>query len=333
MPESAMHVSEVWYGESTAAALARAALAPASWLYGLGWQAYLGLYRLGIKEPKAPHVPVVCIGNLTVGGSGKTPLTIHVAELLMQSGYQVAISCSGYGSPASAAAQLAPDGPLSARQWGDETAVIRWAIPEVPLIVGRRRVLAAQVCAEMFPGAVLVLDDGFQHLPLRKHVSIVIDPPTPNHLCLPAGPYREPVRNRKRADLVLPGRMELVGEITGFANAHTGKRVGTPSAAWVVCALGRPAAFLESLERSGVRVLNALLMPDHDPLLAGNLFDSIPEREAVVVTAKDWVKLREREDLGSRRIVVAEYKAWVEPGIDFALWLKGKLDEISPQRA
>jgi tetraacyldisaccharide 4'-kinase len=328
-----MHVSEVWYGESTGAAVARALLAPASWLYSAGWQIYLTTYKLGFKKPKTPHVPVVCIGNLTVGGSGKTPLTIHVAELLMQSGYEVVISCSGYGSPAAEAARFAPDGPLSAKEWGDETAVIRWAIPEAPLIVGRRRVLAAELCRERYPRAVLLLDDGFQHLPLRKHLSIVIDPPTPNHYCLPAGPYREPVRNRKRADLVVPGKMDLHGKITGFLEAKTGKRVGPPRSGWAVCALGRPMAFLESLSRSGVEVVAASLLPDHDPLLAGNLFDSIPEGETIVVTAKDWVKLRERDDLGKRRILVAEYSAWIEPGIDFALWLKGKIDEVSAQRA
>jgi len=180
--------SEMWERLSVATIV----LSPFAGLYALGWLGYEATYRWGLKRPSAPHHPVVCVGNLTVGGTGKTPTTRYLAELLLGMGREVVASCSGYGSAAAEAAQVAPMGPLSAHTWGDEAALLRYSLPEVPLIVGRRRVLAAELCHQHYPRAVLLMDDGFQHLPLAKDVAIVLDPPRRNRLCLPAGPYREP---------------------------------------------------------------------------------------------------------------------------------------------
>src|SRR4051794_30361708 len=118
-----MHPEELWTSPEFKAQLLRTLLTPASWGYALGWQAYLAMYQLGFKKAKAPHRPIVCVGNLLVGGTGKTPVTIHISDLLTGLGHQVVISCSGYGSPASEAACLAPKGPLSASEWGDEAAL------------------------------------------------------------------------------------------------------------------------------------------------------------------------------------------------------------------
>ena len=117
-----MHLEGIWNGRSVLAALARCTLWPLSVLYAFGWRAYRAVYDLGLKTAREPHRPIVCIGNLTVGGSGKTPVAIHVVELLRELGFEVAISCSGYGSPASQEATVAPEGNMSARDWGDEPA-------------------------------------------------------------------------------------------------------------------------------------------------------------------------------------------------------------------
>src|SRR5687768_508249 len=99
-----MHPSEVWYGQSLGARLARAALTPVSWLYAGGWLAYRSAYDLGLKRPTEPHRAVICVGNLLVGGSGKTPVTLHIAEVLRDMGRQIVISASGYGGPRAEAA-------------------------------------------------------------------------------------------------------------------------------------------------------------------------------------------------------------------------------------
>ncbi|HVL40476.1 MAG TPA: tetraacyldisaccharide 4'-kinase, partial [Fimbriimonadaceae bacterium] len=204
-----MRAEEIWYGDGWKPAAVRTLLTPLSWLYTLGWQSYLGMYRLGLKRPQEPHRPVLCVGNLVVGGSGKSPLVLHLARLLRNLGQDVVVSASGYGSPRAAGASVAPDGPLDPAEWGDEPAMLRWLQPDLPIVVGRRRVLAAQLVARSWPGSVMLMDDGFQHLPLHKHLTLLLDPDIPNSQTLPAGPYREPRVNRSRADLVLPGAFRV----------------------------------------------------------------------------------------------------------------------------
>lgn len=326
---SEVRAEDVWYGEGLGPAAARSVLTPLSWLYAGGWQAYLGLYRFGLKKASEPHVPVICVGNLVVGGSGKSPLTLYLARFLREMGRSVVISCSGYGSPRAEAASLAPDAELDAAEWGDEPAMIRMLMPDVPLVVGRRRVLAAELVARQFPDAVMLMDDGFQHLPLKKHLSIVLDPPQAvNARTLPAGPYREPRRNRSRADLVLPGEFKAVMQPLVFADPLSWRDVDVPRNAVPLCALGQPDGFLMLLKIAGVDIGPAVLLPDHDPLTAGNLLSRLPVERPIVTTAKDWVKLRSRPDVGSRRFVVALRQDRIEPESEFRDWLAARLDEI-----
>lgn len=322
-----MNVHEVWFGDSIQASLLRGLLWPASALYGLGWKAYLGLYRLGLKHAAKPHSPIVCIGNFTVGGSGKSPATLHVAEVLRELGFPVVIGLSGYGSPKAEGATVAPDGELDAAEWGDEPAMVRWLMPDIPLIVGRRRVRAAELCAERFPDAVLLMDDGLQHMPLSIDIRIALDERHPkNRFLLPAGPYREP-RSAKRADLILPAEFEAVAAPVALVMPNGDPVLGVSEEVQVLCALGRPDRFLDALERAGLRVGRKLLLTDHDPLAAGTLWDSFEPEKPIVVTAKDWVKLRGRSDLASRRIWIARHSVRIEPAEAFKRWLNEKTSE------
>ncbi len=307
---------DFWESPALSARLGRGALTPLSWLYAGGWQAYLWIYRLGIKKAAEPHRPVLCVGNLQAGGSGKSPLVRHLVDVLQEMGHEVVISCSGYGAPRAEAASLAPEGDLDAAEWGDEPAMLRSQLPDVPLVVGRRRVLAAALVHEHHPAAVMLMDDGFQHLPLKKTVSLVLDPSDPpNRRCLPAGPYREPWRNRSRADAVLPGRFRIVEEGPWLDEPW-------PERFAVLCALGQPSRFLASLPHPPEETH---LLPDHDPLTAGTLFDAMDPALPVVVTAKDWAKLRARKDLAGRTILVARHAVRVEPAEPFREWLAERL--------
>ena len=149
-----MNWNDVWWGKTFAARAARVALAPASWVYAAGWTGYLSLYSSGIKKASHPHTPILCVGNLVVGGSGKSPLILALVNYLRGSGRGVVVGCSGYGSPASESAKLAPEGPLDALEWGDEPAMFRWLVSDLPLVVGRHRVRAAEICAANFPGSL-----------------------------------------------------------------------------------------------------------------------------------------------------------------------------------
>ncbi len=312
------------------------ALAPLSGLYALGWLSYQAVYALGLKRAARPHSPVVCVGNLLVGGAGKTPLTLAVASLLKELGRKVCISASAYGFERSHGATLAPDGPLRASEWGDEGAMIRWFAPDVPIILGRDRVEAARLCHERHPDAVMLMDDGYQHLRLATDVRIVIDPPgLKNRLAMPAGPYREPRRiGLRRASVVLPGRFQLV---------RSPLRLFTPEglvddrtqlqglAVNLLSAVARPQRLVASVREAGAEIRGVRLLSDHDPLTAGTLLDGLDPDVALLVTAKDWVKLRERSDLGARKILVASYDLTVEPRAAFRSWLGERIDEVQPQ--
>lgn len=322
-----MHWSEVWEGRSVGATAARALLLPASWLYEAGWRAYRATYDLGLKKAREPHKPIFCVGNLTVGGSGKSPVTMHLADVIAGLGRKVVLSCSGYGSPASEAARMAPDGPLSPMEWGDEPAMFRWLRPELPVVVGRNRVRAAELCHQEFPDAVMLMDDGFQHLPLRKHLTMLLMDQGRNRHCLPAGPYREPFSFQSRADLVLPGDFSVVAEPMTVQSAEGEPLL--PTRVRSLCAIGSPGRFFAALESAGYCLEASKALPDHDRLDAGNLFEGWPEKDPVVVTAKDWVKLRERRDIVKRTIWIARQDVAIEPQAAFQQWIESRLNELS----
>ncbi len=323
-----MHPSELWEGPSILPKVARVLLSPLSLLYAVGWECYLAVYRTGLKRAKHPHSPVLCVGNLVSGGVGKTPVVAHLVEVLRQLEFEVVISASGYGSPRAEAAAVAPSGPLDAREWGDEPALLRTRFPNLPIIVGRRRVLAAELCAQEFPKAVLLLDDGFQHLPLKKDLSIVLDPERPmNRMCLPAGPYREPRWNRSRADLVLPGNYKVVEQPLRVRNVQ-GAEEPFPKEAALLCALGNPGRVLDSVRNLGIEVVSTHFRPDHDPLAEPNLVSDLPKHVPVLITQKDWVKLQNRSDVSQRKFLILDYNVIIEPAEPFRVWLRDKLHAI-----
>jgi len=323
-----MRPDEIWEGRGPAETAVRTALTPLSWLYAFGWQVYLSSYRIGFKTAKEPHRPVICVGNLVTGGSGKSPVTLCLARVLSSMGKQVVIGCSGYGAEHSANAEIAPDGPLAAGLWGDEPAMFRWLLPDVPLVVGRNRVMAAERVHQRYPEAVLLMDDGFQHLPLKKQATLILDEPSPNTKCMPAGPYREPKGNRKRADRRIPDDFQVVRGALRFVNAD-GTEV-RPTSYAVLCAIGQPRRFLSELAGQLPNALGepaTLLLNDHDRLDGPDLFKSLDKGLPVVVTAKDWVKLKDRADVNEHQIVIALQNVKVEPLEALTSWLESVCNE------
>ncbi len=318
-----MHVEEFWESRAVGPVLGRVALLPLAGLYAIGWECYLAWYKLGFKRAKMPHPRTLCIGNLVVGGVGKTPTVVFVAKELLARGHEVVVSSSGYGGPMSTGAQLAPDGPILASAWGDEPALFREELPSVPIIVGRDRLAAATIAGEQFRHSILLMDDGFQHLPVAKRVSVVLDPPRRNRLCLPAGPYREPRWRKRRADLVIPGHYQVRSdplEVETISGAYA-----------LLSAIGQPERFLQSLIESGMvsgPPAMDLRLPDHDDLQAGNLLAPVPVAMPIITTQKDWVKLSERTDIAERKIVVAKHSVRIEPADEFFAWIEERLNDL-----
>jgi tetraacyldisaccharide 4'-kinase len=172
-------------------------------LYALGWRAYAGVYALGLKRRTEMPVPVIGVGSLWAGGVGKTPVTIAVARLLQESGVRVAVLTHGYwGSRYRTGALVDPLQHPDPTEVGDEAAELRLALPNVPIAVGKQRVRMAHAAIARWSPDALVLDDGFQHLPLARALDLVLLPaesPLGNGFCLPAGPLREPPEGVRRA--------------------------------------------------------------------------------------------------------------------------------------
>lgn len=302
-------------------------LLPASGVYALGWLLYEAVYQWGWKKAARPHRPVICVGNLTVGGMGKTPVTAFVAETLLSLGHQVVISANGYRSPRQEGASLAPEGELDAREWGDEPALLRQMLTDVPLVVGRRRVQAAHLIHERYPDAVMLMDDGVQHLPLHRDITILLDPPEAhNPFCLPAGPYREPRRRGlRKADLILPRPpYELVAQY----GAPVGDPIPEGAEVQIVTAIAQPERFRSLVEHLGYRVVSGRFWPDHDPLDRAfddpHLQSSLP----LLTTQKDWVKLRHYRHRFKGPMAVVPYRIKIEPEEPFRHWLTEKLDGV-----
>jgi tetraacyldisaccharide 4'-kinase len=303
-----------------AAGLGRLGLWLASLPYGLAVRVRNRLYDAGRLRIARAGVPVVSIGNLTLGGTGKTPCVEYVAGFYRSLDLAVAILSRGYGSAAGR---------------NDEAMVLEENLPDVPHLQGADRVALAHTAIEELESAVLVLDDGFQHRRLARDLDVVlVDATNPwghGHL-FPRGLLREPTTGLRRAGAVVLTRCDQVSpaEVAAVAarvarlspNAAlarachrpeelTGEGLdplpveelrGRPVAAF--CGLGNPDAFRATLEQCGADVRLFRAFPDHHPYSSRGDVESLREwvrplsaGGLVVTSQKDLVKLR-LTDLG-----------------------------------
>jgi tetraacyldisaccharide 4'-kinase len=183
-----LNIDRLWYDRSITASGLRVVVSPLSWLYGFVVSARNAMYDRGMLRTHAATIPVVSVGNVTVGGTGKTPLSAHIVRELLATGHRPAIVMRGYGD--------------------DEVHLHARLNPGVAVIAGADRV--AGIDAAIGRGAdVVVMDDGFQHRRAARDLDIVLvsaERWTKRTRLLPAGPLREPLRSLGRADLVVVTR-------------------------------------------------------------------------------------------------------------------------------
>ncbi len=294
-----------------------------SWFYARAARRRVDAYLNGEREREALPVPVISIGNLSVGGTGKTPTTIWLAQQLLDRGNTVGVLTRGYGgSNEGKAAIMVSDGSgpvVGAEVAGDEAVLLAQQLPNVPVAVCARRAEAGRLLLENHPVDVILLDDGFQHVQLQRDADLVLvdgDRPVENGFTLPRGPLREPPRALGRADLVmarvgstgmLPGNRTVLAHytrarlvtvtttVTGITDMD-GNPVTGRSGMRVVgaCGIARPERFRRSLEKLGLTVVDFVPFADHAAFQSGdvaNLVRRAAGADAVVVTAKDAVKL------------------------------------------
>jgi tetraacyldisaccharide 4'-kinase len=175
------------------------ALFAASVIYGFGHRLRSFAYELGLLRSRRLPCRVICVGNITVGGTGKTPMTMHVAQGLQQSGFRAAVVSRGYRGGAESHGGIVSDGQtikMQPEQSGDEPYLMARGLREIPVIVGKNRYEAGLLAVHHFQPDVIVLDDGFQHFGLKRDVDLVLldhaNPFGNSHL-IPRGILREPV--------------------------------------------------------------------------------------------------------------------------------------------
>ena len=286
-------------------------LTPASWIYTVGVQLRNRRYAGGWASTAAP-IPVISVGNITVGGTGKTPMVVEIVRRLIGLGRRPAILTRGYGG--------------TARREADEVMEFRAAVPSTLVVVNPDRVHGAESAAKLGANCA-VLDDGFQHRRLHRDLDLVlIDALDPwgGGRVLPAGRLREPLSNLARANLLVitranqatpaeldairrrlfqlsPGAtiLQAAVEPTGLAH-EDGSRESPENLAFSnvlpVCGLGNPRSFLRMIEAMAGRVSAPAVFRDHYDYTPADVrrLVATAAREGVdrvVTTRKDWVKL------------------------------------------
>lgn len=323
-------------------------LAPLAALYGAAVAARLAAYRRGLLPVRHAGRPVLSVGNVAAGGTGKTPFVLWLAGELLLRGIRPAILTRGYGRR-SRGTVVVSDGAgavASVRDSGDEAALLARALPGVPIVADGRRARAARAVETLAPATTLhLLDDGFSHVALQRDLDVVLldaAAADAGGALLPEGRLREPLASLARADLLVvtkaeqadPGPAHALAaryapgvpvyhartRVLGIRDA-AGRRVepaDLPGSTLVaVAGLARPEAFFATLE--GLKIVPAvsLSFPDHDPYgptALGRIERAAEESgaTAVVTTEKDAVKLEGRLALPLYRVAVD--MPVVEPG-------------------
>ena len=303
--------------------LARSLL-PLSLLFGMVTGVRRWLYRVGLFRSHASGVPVIVVGNIYVGGTGKTPLVIWLAEQLRDHGFVPGVISRGHGTDVSQVRQVKDDTPVSIA--GDEPLLIRQR-SGAPVFVGRRRAVAARALLAAHPDVnVLIADDGLQHYALGRDIEILLcdERGAGNGWLLPAGPLREPASRPVDFRVVNVGTQSnvaaaAVGELT-FTMRLQGKdarRLSDPhsilsltdlSASTRVAAaagIGNPERFFLMLRSLGVSLSHTLSLPDHFDFSTNPFADL--DADVILITEKDAVKCVHAET------IAADSRLWVVP--------------------
>lgn len=255
-------------------------------------------YRLGILQQHELAAPVIIIGNITVGGTGKTPLVIWMAQYLQRNGYSPGVIVRGYRGTSRQWPQLVTKD-SDAEQVGDEAVLLAWRCT-CPVAAGPDRVAAARMLIENNGCNVIISDDGLQHYALPRAIEIaVVDGirRQGNGFCLPAGPLREPVRRLQAVDICITNGLPQKNEHSMTVRPERIYRLMEPDAgkdfiykrAHAVAGIGNPTRFFSQLETLGIDPIKHVF-PDHHQFSKNELVFN--DEEPVIMTEKDAVKCR-----------------------------------------
>lgn len=278
-------------------------LVPLAWAYGVGVRLWHGLFDLGLRRPvRVAGARVISVGNLVVGGAGKTPVVIELARRALGAGHLVAVLSRGYGRASGAVRSFSAAALPPVVEVGDEPRLIARRCPGVTVWVGPDRVALARR-AVAAGATVLLLDDGFQHRRLARDEDVLVDGGAGNGWLLPVGPLREPSSARRRATLIW-GRDGQPGDVEA---RHALRRVRGPDGreepaevlrgqrVVALSAIARPDRFAAALRALGAEVVAERAFGDHHVFSARELaaVTQLASRHGarVVTTEKDAERL------------------------------------------
>ncbi|MCY3008226.1 MAG: tetraacyldisaccharide 4'-kinase [Planctomycetota bacterium] len=291
----------------------KAALWCASQPYAAGVWLRNAAFDRQFKKTTHVGVPIISVGNLTAGGTGKTPMVAHLAHWFRERNRRIAILSRGYGAGV--------DGR------NDEAKELERGLPDVPHLQSPDRIAMARIAIDELDMEVLLLDDGFQHRRIARSLEIVLldaREPFGFGYLLPRGLLREPIRSLKRADIVVATRADQV-DAKQLASIRSRVQRYAPKVAWLeaahvpkglrnaegltqeidwlkdrnvlaICGIGSPDAFFQTLQSLGANVVNKIVFPDHHDYQAGDIREIAVAAEtidcdAIICTGKDLAKI------------------------------------------
>lgn len=324
-----------------------------SLIYGLAVRLRARAYGWGLLGTRDLPLPVISIGNITVGGTGKTPATVNVAGILLKQGRKPVVLSRGYGRSDRSAVLVVSDGDskvLDPASGGDEPVMIARRHPRVPVVVGADRRRSGTAAIGRFHPDIAILDDGFQHIRLKRDLNIVlidaVDPFGSGRL-FPAGTLREPLTALRRADVVLITRADRAGNLIQLRETirrYTDARVFTArysprdlmdaatgetrpldflrgKPVFGFAGIARPESFFSLLGTLGAIITGTAVYPDHYAYTRADLADLVRQAgegqsSLLATTEKDGVRLKAMspEGVWAVRIdlEVVESSAWEE---------------------
>ena len=310
--------------------LIRALMLPFSLIYRTGLAIFLGIYSMGLRKRYRLGVPVISVGNITFGGTGKTPAVQTICRMLIDQGKKVVILSRGHGGSLKGS-MIVSDGCnilTDSSEAGDEPMLLASTLPGVPVVVGKDRRDSGRLACREFDPDVILLDDGLQYWQLHRDLDIaVLDASKPfgSGFVMPMGDLRESVSGLRRAEVVLLTNttgidearyakiVESVSKLTShsniyrsahkplcFKNADNGETIALD---WIrgrkivaFCGIGKPSAFIDMLESLGASVARSIVFPDHYRYTVEDITRITGEYkqcgvEAIVTTEKDIARL------------------------------------------
>lgn len=294
-------LAHYWYQQNLLAWL----LLPLSWLFCVVAVTRRKIYKSGLKKSYSAEVPVVVIGNIVVGGSGKTPLLIAICEYLKDNGLKPGVVSRGYGGTATGLKQVREDDPASLV--GDEPLMIHQRTG-VPVVIGADRVAAVSSLLAHNQCDIVLSDDGLQHYRMNRELEIaVVDTGRNfgNGFCLPAGPLREPMSRLADVDMIVyndtgadtdnvssdTDTCAYTLKIVDLSHLSMGEQSSLPSFAGktvhAVAGIGNPSRFFAQLRNNGINIVEHAF-PDHHVFTQDDF--SGWDTDCIIMTEKDAVK-------------------------------------------